>query len=840
MFRPFVKRLYRRGVFLVLTLIVLAYLFTGNAAVQRVDLLLYDSFLNLQNNRVSDEVVVVAVDDASLHYLGQWPWSRRVHGQLLERLTDMGAKAVAFDILFAEAETADHHADSFFAKAIAHNANTVLSVAPGKFSINPSVNSGLDNQMSEVLPLAMLAESAAALGHVDLEVDRDGLCRSFYLYAGINDAHWPVLSLALLQVADVVLSLETIDTFDENQTTHLGWMRKGRYLIPFDSRPDAVNVVSAYRVLDGDEAASLIKDKYVFVGSTATGLGDFQSTPVSLVHQRMPGVELHAHVLSGLLQGTLISEISRTGYLVITLLVTALIALVMFNVGFPSAIIIFLVTVIGVPAVAGMVMFAQQVWFPPTAATVSLILGFPLWGVFSHLHTRRINRSLSDRMLHQSLHNATTDLPNQYALESRLERLGKDDGLDNKIAALMIINIQWSGSARGIVGCLAAESLLKIVAQRLRKAIRSEDMIVHLNGDDFGIFIEGLSDIESARQIANNLLTLLQEPLEYEQSRLFLTPRMGMSLWPRMSSDGHALLRDASMAMYSARVRRASATVVYSMQVAQEVEHRSQLEQALIYAIKRDEFEVYYQPQIVASDGRLVGVEALLRWHNPKLGMVYPSTFIPLAEHTGLISEIGGWVLRTACRQVQQWNRAGLEPLRLAVNLSPLQLVDQNLFSEVCETLEESGLDPGRLELEITESAVMQNLEEAKAVLDSLKELGVKLAIDDFGTGYSSLSNLQHFPLDRIKIDQSFIRGIVTNDDDREITLTIINMAKRLKLEVIAEGVESKSQVTCLDEYGCDEFQGFYFSQPLPAKELEAILSERGFFTASLNSHRDV
>jgi EAL domain-containing protein (putative c-di-GMP-specific phosphodiesterase class I) len=352
-------------------------------------------------------------------------------------------------------------------------------------------------------------------------------------------------------------------------------------------------------------------------------------------------------------------------------------------------------------------------------------------------------------------------------------------------------------------------------------------MIVHLNGDDFGVLMEGVSDEDSIRKIANNLLSVLQEPLDHNQSRHFFTPRMGVSLWPNLSADGHALLRDASMAMYSARVRRESSAVVYSMQVANEVEQRSQLEQALIYAIKRDEFEVYYQPQVVAVDGRLVGVEALLRWNNPKLGMIYPSTFIPLAEHTGLIREIGRWVMRTACQQVQRWNGAGLGPVRLAVNLSPLQLGDQNLFDEVCEILEESGLDPKLLELEITESAVMQNLDEAKAILCSLKALGVKLAIDDFGTGYSSLSNLQHFPLDRLKIDRSFINGIDTNDDDREITLTIINMAKRLKLQVVAEGVESQPQITYLKECGCDEFQGFYYSKPLPATEFEAMLVER-------------
>ncbi|MBT3040178.1 MAG: EAL domain-containing protein [Candidatus Thiodiazotropha sp. (ex Codakia orbicularis)] len=825
MVHPLVNKLNWRGVFLVISLIVLAYLLTGNAAVQRFDLLLYDNFLNLQGNQISDEVVVVAIDDASLHNLGHWPWSRRVHGQLLDRLTDMGAKAVAFDILFAESDTVDPQADSLFAQAIDRNGRTVLVVAPSK--------SSAELPISEVLPLSMLAEAAAGLGHVDFEIDRDGLCRSFYLYAGISNAHWPALSLALLQVTDVNPLPENALQHDR-QVEHVGWLRRGRFLIPFDPNPEAVKLLSAHVVLNDDEAASSIRGKYVLIGSTATGLGDVMSTPVSLVHQRMPGVVLNAQVLSGLLQGTLIREIDRNHYQVLTILITAIAALLMFNASFPAAMIIFLAAVIGVPAVAGMVMSIEQLWFPPMAVTASLVLGFPLWGVFSHLHARRINRSLSDRVHHQALHHAVTDLPNQYALEGRLNRLGREDGRNNNIAALIIINIQWSDSAGGLVGHSATDLLLIAIAQRLRNAIRSGDMVVHLNGDDFAVLVENLNDADSAQQIANNLLNVLQEPVKFEQSQIFLTPRMGLSLWPQESPDGNALLRDASMAMFSARVGQLTKTCIYSIQVAKEVEQRSQLEQALISAIKRDEFEVYYQPQVITGSSRMIGVEALLRWHNPKLGLVYPSTFIPLAEHTGLIREIGSWVLLSACKQMQQWNECGLGPLRLAVNLSPLQLVDQNLFTEVCETLEKSCLDPSQLELEITESAVMQNLEEAKAVMRALKGLGVKLAIDDFGTGYSSLSNLQHFPLDRIKIDRSFIREIESNDDVREITLTIINMAKRLNLEVIAEGVESESQVARLEDYGCDELQGYYFSHPLPATELTALLPERESFTSVL------
>jgi diguanylate cyclase (GGDEF)-like protein len=818
MVNQFVKIRGGRGLLPVVALVALAYVFTGSGAVQRVDLLIYDYFLNLQENRLSEDVVVVAIDDASLHDLGHWPWSRRLHARLLDRLTEMGARAVAFDILFSEPQTGDAQADWLLAQAIARNGRTVLVVAPS--------NPGPGEPIAEVLPLAMLAEAAAALGHVDFEIDRDGLCRSVYLYAGINDAPWPTLALALLQASAMEPELDSTDLQPEIRGGRFGWLRRGRFLIPFDPGSDTLNVISAHSVLSDDAAASSIKDKYVLVGSTATGLGDVMSTPVSLVHQRMPGVELNAHVLSGLLRGTLIREVSRLHYLLLTLMATAIAALFVFNAGFPAAIALFLVAVVGIPGVAGMGLLFEHLWFPPTAVVASLTLGFPLWGVLSHLNQRRINRSLNDRMRHQAMHHAATDLPNQYVLEERLRGLGEESTLDNRIVALMVVHIQWSGSAAGIVGRSTADQLLRAIAMRLRSSVRSDDLVAHLNGDDFGIMVEGLSSAESAQQIAANLLKALQEPLRFEQSQLFLTPRMGLSLWPSDGADGDTLLRNANIAVFSARIRQSTTPCIYSMQVAMEVEQRSQLEQALISAIKRDEFELYYQPQIMLESGRVIGVEALLRWHNPRLGLVYPGTFIPLAEHTGLIREIGKWVLDTACHQMQQWNELGLGPLRLAVNLSPLQFVDKNLFAEVCDILEKSRLDPASLELEITESAVMQNLEEAKAVMRALKELGIKLAIDDFGTGYSSLSNLQHFPLDRIKIDQSFTREIQTNEDVREITLTIINMAKRLNLEVIAEGVESQNQVTFLDQCGCDELQGFYFSHPLPAEELASLLQE--------------
>ena len=818
MLNSLVSRMRLSAAFLVIVLIAFAYALSSTGAVQRIDLMLYDYFLNWQKHQASDEIVIVAIDDASLRKLGRWPWSRRLHGKLLDRLTGMNAKVVGFDVLFAEHQRNDPLADHLFAEAIQRNGNTVLAVAPS--------HPFRDAPITEVLPIPVLVESAAGLGHVDIEIDSDGLCRSFFLHAGVGDAHWPTFTLAMLKAAGETGSLQHLRTDAPAVESARGWLRHDRFLIPFDPSPDALQTVSVHEVLSNDAVGSRIAGKYVLVGSTATGLGDVISTPVSLDHQRMPGVELNGQVLSGLLRGGLAAQMPAGQYQALTLAITGIAAVWMVSTSFPAAIVLFLITVVGILALAATILFVSQLWFPPAAAIAPLIIGFPIWGAWSLLLEKRINRSLTVRMQHQALHHSATDLPNQYVLEDRLRALSDAGGIGPEIAALIIVHLKWSGSAGGIVGRSARDELLGAIGQRIRNTVRSDDLVVHLSGDDFGILITQLGDSEQALRIAQNLLNVLRQPLDIGDSPIALAPRMGMSIWPKDSPDTTALLRDAYIAMFRARIEQSNKTCVYSDEIAEEMHARSRLEQALLSAMERGEFEVYYQPQVVTGSNRIIGLEALLRWHNPELGLVYPGTFIPVAEHNGLIHEIGGWVLRTACEQVQQWNEQGLGPLRLAVNLSPLQFADDNLEIEVRTALELSGLDPHSLELEITESVLMHNLEQATAAMRALKEQGVKLAIDDFGTGYSSLSNLQNFPLDRIKIDQSFTREIHNNKDVREITATIITMAKRLKLETIAEGVETESQAIFLGEKGCDELQGYYFSHPLPASDLVALLDQ--------------
>lgn len=798
---------------LVVVIAGLALMFSFGNALLRIDHLIYDYMLSWQRHTASGQVVILAIDDASLQQLGRWPWSRHRHAALLDRVTAARPKAVGFDILFSEPQADDPAADLALAAALRRNARSVLAVAPSQ----PSN----DGPITEILPLPELATAAAGLGHVDIEIDKDGLCRSFFTHAGIGAPHWPALALAMLQVTGERVAGVAPPALRQEGN---GWRRHGRYYVPFDARGDAFDTLSVAQFLADPTLTDRLAGRYVLLGSTATGLGDVVSTPVSYDHQRMPGVELNAHILSGLLAGKIASDLPAVMYRLMTVALASIGAALLIMTSFPLAAMLITVSIVVILGLSAAMLVGWQLWFAPAAAIAPLLIGFPLWGVWSLLREKQINRDLTVRMQHQAMHNAATDLPNQYLLEQRLRLLDEVQIGPHRLAALMIVHINWSDSPGSLVGNAAGEDVLQAIAERLSAVVRSDDLVAHLSGDDFAVLVERLDEAESACRIADTLLEMLRQPLGKEDSPTYLAPRLGMSLWPRDSKDGTALLRNAYIAMFRARIERAVKPCVYSAAIAREVEVHAQLERALVSAMERGEFEVYYQPQVKTTDGRVIGVEALLRWHNPELGLVYPGTFIPVAEHNGLIPKIGSWVLKTACRQVQQWNTAGLGPLRLAVNLSPLQFVEGDLFADVRNALKISGLSPQDLELEVTESALMKNPEQAVKVMQALKEHGVHFAIDDFGTGYSSLSQLQHFPFDRIKIDRSFTRDIHSHPDVREITLTIINMAKRLHRQVIAEGVETTSQVKFLENHGCDELQGYLFGHPLPATELSQLL----------------
>ncbi|MCP3852759.1 MAG: EAL domain-containing protein [Gammaproteobacteria bacterium] len=811
---------YRKQLWLIILLTLLWILIgTGLSATQsfrKMDLLLYDAIYPVQSPMMSDQVLIVAIDDASLRDLGRWPWSRRVHADLIDKLSKIKPKAIGLDILFSEAQNDDIGADSQLAQSIMNNGRVVLVLAP----MQKTAQGGID----ELVSIPELVIAAKAMGHVDIELDSDGLNRRFFLYAGLGDARWPAFSLALLQISgQQPLELAALKKSQVSAPANI-WQRQFSLLTPYSSHDQRPRQVSYTDVLAGRVDETWIRDKYVLIGATAAGLGDAISTPAAPSHERMPGIELNAHILNGLLQGHILEELGTMQQSVLTAVLLAFLLPLILLQTLRKGLLAMITALVIVVLFSTCILWLFKVWFAPFTVLLLLILAWPVWSLWQIGEDIRLRNKLLSQLSQQRQYNNVTGLPNHSMLEKRLHELDVVIEPLTGMACLMLLHINWPGAASVVLGKPMANPVLQAISNRLNKALNVDKFIAHLNGDDFAVLIYGIKDQASVLTMAQTLLAELKKPLKLNHRELLLSPQIGVSVWPDDGEDGLLLLRNAYTAMFKSRIDYNEHVCVYSQDVERQLEVRSRLEQALIHALENNEFEVYYQPQFNANSGQLVGVEALLRWENPVLGRIGPETFIPVAEHVGLIKNIGDWVLSTACLQLWEWQQNGLRPIRLAVNVSPLQFIDQTLVTRITSLLKQVSIRPEQLELEITESLLIYNLDNTLLIMQKLKQQGVELAIDDFGTGYSSLSNLRHFPLNRLKIDQSFIRDIGKDDVANEIALTIITMGKRLGLKVIAEGVEKSEQAEFLRENGCDEFQGYLYSKPLPANDMTNML----------------
>ncbi len=417
-----------------------------------------------------------------------------------------------------------------------------------------------------------------------------------------------------------------------------------------------------------------------------------------------------------------------------------------------------------------------------------------------------------------------TSLPNRTMFMHTLQRALSLAQRRNKSFALFFIDLDRFKNINDSLGHEAGDILLQDVAQRLRTHLRESDTVARLGGDEFVVLVEDCADARELDAIAQNILNAVGRPYILSGQEYHVTGSIGISTYPTDGKDPAALLKNADIAMYLAKDRGKNNFQFYSPQQNAHSFERLALESALRHALERAEFLLHFQPKVDIVGGHIVGVEALLRWNHPDLQMVMPSQFISLAEETGLIVPIGRWVLRTACAQSAAWQREGLPPLRIAVNLSARQFAHDGLLQDIADILEETRLPPGGLEVEITESMVMQNPERAVTTLTRLREMGISVSIDDFGTGYSSLGYLKRFPVDNVKVDRSFIKDLPHDQDDAAITRAVIAMAQSLRMRVIAEGVETREQLNFLREHGCDECQGYYLSRPLPAAEFALLL----------------
>lgn len=424
-------------------------------------------------------------------------------------------------------------------------------------------------------------------------------------------------------------------------------------------------------------------------------------------------------------------------------------------------------------------------------------------------------------------HDPLTNLPNRLLMADRLNMACRESMRDGKLVGLLFVDLDRFKQINDTMGHRFGDLLLISVAKRLVDCVRSIDTVSRLGGDEFAILLEHLTDVHDAGTLAQRIVHAMQRPFTILEHEVFVTASIGIAIYPQDDIDVENLFAMADAAMYEAKENgRNTYRRFVPGRSRISLEHLS-LEADLRHALERNEFILHYQPQISVADGRVVGVEALIRWLHPTRGMVAPSVFIPIAEESGVIADIGQWVLREACRQQKAWSKTDIPLLRMAVNISAVQFRRSNFVDVARDALSETGIDPALMELELTESIAMHRASEVLHTLQELKKLGVKLAIDDFGTGFSSLSYLQRFPIDRLKIDQSFVRGIEKMPANRSIVQAIVAMAKTLALEVIAEGVETEAEFACAHACACDEVQGYFHSRPLPAEEFLVWLCQR-------------
>jgi diguanylate cyclase (GGDEF)-like protein/PAS domain S-box-containing protein len=430
------------------------------------------------------------------------------------------------------------------------------------------------------------------------------------------------------------------------------------------------------------------------------------------------------------------------------------------------------------------------------------------------------------RIQYLATHDALTGIPNRAKFSRMLNLAIKSARRRNGKFAVLFIDLDRFKTINDSLGHALGDTLLKETAARLTQVLRSDEAVARLGGDEFVVLVEGVNEIEQVKTVAREILSAVIQPIDLMGQECRVTASIGISMYSADGQDEQSLMKNADIAMYRAKDEGKNNYRFYSRDIKGRAIERLKLETGLRHALERNEFFLHYQPKQNLATGRITGVEALLRWHHPELGNLSPSQFIPLAEDTGLIVPIGKWVLETACAQNMAWQREGLLPIGVAVNLSARQFANENLLKDIASALQETGLAPELLELEITESMVMQNAEQAIKLLAAIKQMGVRLAIDDFGTGYSSMAYLKRFPIDTLKIDHSFIREIPMNAEDNAIAEAIISMGKVLGLTVVAEGIETPEQEAFLRNHGCDEIQGYFFSRPVTPDEFSELLRQ--------------
>ncbi|HEX9984870.1 MAG TPA: EAL domain-containing protein [Thermoanaerobaculia bacterium] len=434
-------------------------------------------------------------------------------------------------------------------------------------------------------------------------------------------------------------------------------------------------------------------------------------------------------------------------------------------------------------------------------------------------------RKITEQQIeYQAYHDSLTGLANRRLFQEHLTLALALAARRDRLVAVLFLDLDHFKLVNDSLGHSVGDALLQEVARRLKAAVREGDTVARVGGDEFTIVLQELHHREDAALVAQKVLHAIAEPVDASGHRLYVTTSIGITLFPEDGEDAESLLKNADNAMYRAKAEGRNTYQMSTQELNRSTQERMMLESDLHDAIERSEFELHYQPVLDLKTSRIVGIEALLRWHHPRRGLIGPAEFITVAEERGSIVVMGDWVLREACREARRLSET-YGPLRVAVNISARQFREQTLIATIAAALETSHLDPHLLELEITESVAMENGELTIATLAALRSTGISIAIDDFGTGHSSLSYLKRFPIDALKIDRGFVSDLPDRFEDAAIVRSVVQLAQGLNLRVVAEGVETQAQLQFLRDHNCDEVQGYYYSYPLPAQELETFLA---------------
>jgi diguanylate cyclase (GGDEF)-like protein len=462
---------------------------------------------------------------------------------------------------------------------------------------------------------------------------------------------------------------------------------------------------------------------------------------------------------------------------------------------------------------------------PVEISTSAVKLGAE-WSTIGIIRDITERKVFEDKIRELADHDQLTGLPNRRLLTDRFNQVLASARRYNSRAAFLIFDLDRFKTINDSLGHAIGDELLKAVAGRLKKCTRAADTVARIGGDEFTIVVQDIKSVGDITKLVEKIFSVFDFPFALQGNELFMTTSMGISIYPDDGEDAITLMKNADIAMYKAKNEGRNNYKLYTPAMNLKAMERLKLENKLRRATDREEFVIHYQPQVKVNTGKIVGVEALVRWIDPEKGMVSPAEFIPLAEETGLIVPIGEWVLQTACKQQVIWKEKGLNNVKVAVNISIRQFQQPEFLTILTNTLKETGIEPSHLELELTESIIMDDVENSIDLLREIISMGIKLAIDDFGTGYSSLEYLKKMPLSCLKIAMPFVREICDNKDDRAISTAIIQIAHSLELNVIAEGVEDKKQYELLESLQCDIIQGYLVSKPQPVNEIEGFLKE--------------